>query len=368
MLKIKTAVLSLYNSSSSLLFFILTIPLLLASCKGPKGPEGPTGTKGPEGPQGEQGPGAKVYNVNLANHIDSTAIGNFTTNGAGDTTGLKWGVRIDTTLTGMNITDTMFVQTYVQIPDRGYRQGPLEMVYRNNDGMLKLDSVGVESENYSQLKYDLGSELGSNNLEAPQQMSKENRAFYWSAPDNNGYIQFMVDNDTATARIRERNVTPSTKYESILYSVADHTSIPLDNDLSDPSANTYPFADINGSVRYMQQTTDLTALKDSLGSDLYHASIGFVYVYTSFLGNTKISKVMHGPNPTRVEIHVRSSWNSDSISVAGVVKGMNYGNDETVYMSKPVNIRIAVTGGEMAKKMESGQKVPFQEVLDAANK
>jgi len=71
------------------------------------------------------------------------------------------------------------------------------------------------------------------------------------------------------------------------------------------------------------------------------------------------------PRPGRVE--VRSTWTRDSISVAGVILGTNYGSDRTVYtQTVPVEVRIAIVSGSLADKMRRGRTVPFSTLQERA--
>jgi hypothetical protein len=49
--------------------------------------------------------------------------------------------------------------------------------------------------------------------------------------------------------------------------------------------------------------------------------------------------------------------------------GVNYGRDRTIYTQKiPLEVRIAIVSGHLAKKMKKGTAVPFSEIQEAVRR
>jgi len=145
--------------------------------------------------------------------------------------------------------------------------------------------------------------------------------------------------------------------------------IPLDSDLSDSGVNTYPKAGSNGAVTYRQSTTDLSAVRNAFGSYVRLGEGRLQAIKEEPVGTFGRVSDVEPANPRPGQVEVRAAWSRDSISVGAVMIGTNYGRDRTIYTQKiPVDVRIAIVGGDLADKMRSGTTVPFSEIQEAARR
>jgi hypothetical protein len=185
---------------------------------------------------------------------------------------------------------------------------------------------------------------------------------------SNDIHEFVVEPGSFTAMVRAYEATDGSSYESgIVESTFDRPPlIPFDNDLTNVSVDSYPNADANGEVDYQESTTDLGALESAAGADLQFGENSFQAYKDGPFGETGRLTDIDAPNPRPGQIEVRSAWSRDSINVAGLITGTNRGRDRTIYTQKmPVEVRIAIVGGQLASKMRQGQKVSFDQIRAA---
>lgn len=361
---------------SFLLFIGALASVGLLACEGPVGPEGPRGDqgeRGPEGPQGLAGPGAEIISFDLSNHVGESAFdrGTNTLSAEGDTLSLEWGAVMDTTITSVTIEDTMFVQVYVRVPGLGFQRAPLRFDF---DGAKTTGNVKHDVDAFSQVGYDLVDALPSgveDSLFAPEAVGGRDRRFYTAVTASDDIHEAIVEPGRFTAMIRAYDATADSTYESgiVETTFSSPPAVPFDSDLSDASAGTYPNADSNGDVTYEESTTDLSALQGALGTGLPLEENAFQAYKDGAFGVTGRITDLDAPNPRPGRIAVRSAWNRDSINVAGLFTGTNHGRDRTVYAKKmPVEVRIAIVGGTLAKKMQRGQTVSYAEVRAVAQR
>lgn len=370
-------------ASSSFPFIVKRLPLCLTfgflmcigllACEGPVGPEGPQGEPGPKGPQGPAGPGAQVISFDLSGHVGQAAFdrGTNTLSAEGDTLSLKWGVVMDTTITSVTIEDTMFVQVYVRVPGVGFQRAPLRF---NFDGAKNVGNVKPDVGVFSQVDYNLVEALPSgvnDSLFAPDAVGGGERRYYTAVTASNDIHEFVVEPGSFTTMVRAYGATDGSSYESGIVESTFNTPplIPFDSDLTDVSVDTYPNADANGEVNYQESTTDLSAIQSEAGADLQFEENSFQAYKEGSFGETGRLADIDAPNPRPGQIEVRAAWNRDSINVAGLITGTNHGRDRTIYTQKmPIEVRIAIVGGKLARKMKSGQKVSYAEVLAAMDR
>ncbi|PQJ33659.1 hypothetical protein BSZ35_02760 [Salinibacter sp. 10B] len=337
----------------------------LLACEGPAGPQGP---QGPEGPQGEQGPpgadGAepKIINLDLTDHVQNTTFdrGSNTLTSKGDTLSIQWGAAMDTAITSVTIADSMYVKTYVRVPGSGFQPGPIRFAF---DGEGNPSNVEREADPFAQVEYDLLEQLPSpsrDSLFAAEAVGGSDRRFYTGTTDQHDIHEVIVEPDRFTARIRAYDAASGSEYKSgIVETFTTPPPVPFDSDLSGASAGTYPTANAAGEVTYRQSTTDLSAIQSVVGEDLRLQQYELQATKEGSFGSViRTEEWQANPRPGRVE--VRSTWTRDSISVAGVIVGTNYGSDRTIYNETiPVEVRIAIVSGSLADKMRRGRTVPF---------
>jgi len=342
----------------------------LIACEGPVGPEGPRGEQGERGPQGPAGPGARIISLDLSNHVGDVAFdrGTNVLTSKGDTLSVAWGATMDTTITSVTITDTMFVQVYVRVPGVGFQEAPLRFEF---DGATDISNVEPVTDGFSQVDYDLVERLPSpspDSFYAAEAVGGDNRRYYTAVTD--GFPGFdihevLVEPERFTAMVRAYEATDGSAYESGIAEDFSSLLVPFDSDLSNASVDNYPNANSSGVVEYEGSTTDLSAIQDSIGTGLRLEEYELQATKQDAFGGVNRSDEWRA-NPQPGQVEVRSAWNRDSINVAGFVSGTNYGRDRTAYTQKvPVEVRIAIVGGTVAQQMQSGQSVSYVEVKAA---
>ena len=353
----------------------LAISVGLVACEGPVGPEGPQGEQGeqgPQGPQGPAGPGARIISFDLRDHMGRSAFdrGTNTTTAEGDTLSIQWGAVTDTTITSVTIADTMFAQVYVRVPGVGFQEAPIRFSFNGTKTVTDVRSPGP----FTQIEYDLVGELPSgveDSLFAPNAVGGNERRYYTAVTASNDIHEFLVEPGRFTATVQAYEATDGSTYEGgiVASTFASSALVPLDSDLSNATAGTYPNANASGVVDYEETTDDLGAIEDSVGADLALSQYRLQAYKDGAFGETGRLTDIEAPNPRPGWIAVRSAWSQDSINVAGLVTGTNYGHDRTAYTQKmPVEVRIAIVGGKMARKMRNGQAVSYAEVKAAVER
>ena len=341
----------------------------LLACEGPAGPQGPAG---PEGPQGEQGPAGtdpSIINLDLGNHVGETTFdrGSNQLTSKDDTLSIQWGATMDTTITSVSIADSQYAEIYVRVPGVGFQRAPIRFDF---DGARNVSNVVREADPFAQVEYDLLEQLPSPSRDsffAADAVGGADRRYYTAITDRFDIHEAVVEPGEFTAMIRAYEASAGSAYRSGIAQGFDTPPLfPFDNGLSNASVDNYPNANSNGVVVYQEFTTDLGAIQDSIGADLRLEDYELQATKQGGFGGTiRIDDWTANPRPARVE--VRATWSRDSISVAGVMTGVNYGRDRTIYTQKiPLEVRIAIVSGSLAKKMKRGKAVPFSEILEAA--
>ena len=354
---------------------LLAVSLLLSvglmACEGPVGPEGPRGEqgeRGPQGPQGPAGPGARIISLDLSDHVRDVTFdrGTNVLTSKGDTLSVAWGATMDTTITSVTIADTMFVQVYVRVPGVGFQEAPLRFEF---DGAAHTANVEWGAEGFSQVDYDLLEQLPSpspDSFFAAGAVGGANRRYYTAVTDGFDIHEALVEPDELTVMVRAYEAADGSPYESgVAEGFNTPPPFPLDNDLSNASADNYPNANASGIVEYEESTTDLSGIQSVVGADLRLDEYELQATKQGEFGRTIRTNAWKA-NPQPGQVKVRSAWSRDSINVAGFVSGTNYGRDRTAYTQKvPVEVRIAIVGGSMARAMQRGETVPYAEVKAA---
>lgn len=354
-----------------LLAISVLLSIGLVACEGPVGPEGPQGEQGERGPQGPAGPGARIISFDLSGHVSDVTFdrGTNALTAEGDTLSIQWGAVMDTTITSVTIADTMFAQVYVRVPGIGFQEAPLRFEF---DGTGDASNVVQESDPFAQVEYDLLEQLPSPSRDSfftANAVGGADRRYYTAVLASNDIHEVIVEPGGFTAMVRAYNAVSGSSYESGINTegfTQNAPDIPLDSDLGDSSVNTYPKAGSNGVVTYLQSTTDLNAVQNAFGTDLRLAEGTLQAIKEEPVGTFGRVTDIEPPNPRPGQVEVRAAWSRDSINVAGFVSGTNYGRDRTAYTQKvPVEVRIAIVGGSMARQMRSGQSVTYAEVKAA---
>lgn len=343
----------------------------LLACEGPAGPQGPEGPEGPQGEQGPQGPvgtDPSIINLELTDHVNETAFDRGTNQltSKDDTLLIEWGATMDTTITSVTIADSQYAEIYVRVPGVGFQRAPIRFEF---DGVLNVSNVVREADPFAQVEYDLLEQLPSPSRDSfftAEGVGGTDRRYYTAVTDQFDIHEALVEPGEFTAMIRAYEATDGSAYESGIAEGFSSLLVPFDSDLSNASVGTFPNANSNGIVEYRQSTSDLSAIQDSIGTGLR------LEEYTlraskqgdfARVGRTEDWKA----NPRPGQVEVRAAWSRDSISVAGMMTGVNYGRDRMIYTQKiPVNVRIAIVSGSLAKQMQNGKAVPFSEIQDAA--
>jgi hypothetical protein len=304
----------------------------------------------------------------LSNHVEDVTFdrGTNVTTSKGDTLSVAWGATMDTTITSVTITDTMFVQVYVRVPGIGFQDAPLRFEF---DGAANSSNVEQVTDTFSQVDYDLLEQLPSpspDSFFAAEAVGGGNRHYYTAVTDGFDIHEVLVEPERFTAMVRAYEATDGSPYESgVAEGFNTPPPFPLDNDLSNASVDNYPNANSSGVVEYEESTADLSGIQSVVGADLRLE--GYELQATkqgSFGGTIRSDEWRSNPQPGQVE--VRSAWSRDSINVAGFISGTNYGRDRTAYTQKmPVEVRIVIVGGSMAQQMRNGQSVSYAEVKAA---
>lgn len=353
-----------------LLLAMIVTSMSLLGCEGPAGPQGPKGDQGPEGPEGPEGPAGsepEVIRLDLSDHVKSTAFDRGSNNrtSKGDTLSISWGAVMDTTISSVTIADSMFVEVYVRVPEIGFQRAPIHFEF---DGSQTVSNVNSDVGTYSQITYDLLDRLPSpsrDSLFAADAVGGSDRRYYTAVTDRHDIHEALVLPSQFTARIRAYEATSGSSYESGVSEGFSTLLVPFDSDLSNTSVDNYPNANSSGQVTYEQTTTNLTAIENAVGPDIDLSKRDVLATKEGSFGPVSRSDEWQA-NPSPGEIEVRSAWSADSINVAGIITGTNYGRDRTVYSQlMPVEVRIAIVGGKLASKMRRGKSVPYSDVQDA---
>lgn len=348
------------------------ISIGLFACEGPVGPEGPRGEqgeRGPQGPQGPAGPGAQIISLDLSQHMGRAAFdrGTNVLTAEGDTLSIQWGAVMDTTITSVTIADTMFAQVYVRVPGVGFQEAPIRFAFNGTETVTDVQSPDLSAP----VEYTLVDELPSgieDSLFAPDAVGGADRRYYTAVTASSDIHEFVVEPGRFTAKVRAYEATDGSSYESGIVESTFNTPplIPLDSDLTNTNVDVYPNADANGAVNYEESTTDLSAIQSAAGADLQFEEDRLQAYKTGPFGETGRLTDIDAPNPRPGSVAIRSAWSRDSINVAGLITGTNYGQDRTAYTQKmPVAVRIAIVGGTMAEQMRNGQRVSYAEVKAA---
>ncbi|WP_263787993.1 collagen-like protein [Salinibacter grassmerensis] len=351
-----------------LLLLGAVVSLGLLACEGPAGPEGLEGPQGEQGPQGPDGTDPSIINLDLTDHVNETTFdrGTNTLTQEGDTLKIQWGATLDTTITSVTIADSQYAEVYVRVPGAGFQDAPIRFEF---DGTRSVSNVVREADPFAQVEYDLLEQMPSPSRDSfftADAVGGADRRYYTAITDQSDFHEAVVEPGEFTAMIRAYGTTDGSVYESGIAENFSSILVPFDSDLSDASVNNYPNANTSGEVNYEGSTTDLSAIRNSVGADLrledYELQAtkqtpGFIRVHE------------WEANPRSGQVEVRAAWSRDSINVAGVMTGVNYGRDRTIYTQKiPVEMRIAIVGGDLAAKMRAGESVPFSEIQDAARR
>jgi hypothetical protein len=305
----------------------------------------------------------------LSGQVGETAFdrGTNTTTAEGDTLSIQWGAVMDTTITSVTITDTMYAQVYVRVPGVGFQEAPIQFAFNGTETVTDVQPPGLSA----QVEYDLVDALPSgveDSLFAPDAVGGSERRHYTTVLASNDFHEFVVEPGRFTAMVRAYEATDGSSYKSGIVESTFNTPplIPFDSDLTNTSVDVYPNADANGEVSYEESTTDLSAIQSAAGADLQFEGNSLQAYKTGPFGETGRLTDIEAPNPRPGSIAVRSAWSRDSINVAGLITGTNYGRDRTAYTQKmPVEVRIAIVGGTMAEQMQSGQSVSYADVKAA---
>jgi hypothetical protein len=344
----------------------------LLACEGPAGPQGPEGPQGEQGPPGAAGTDPSIINLDLTDHVENTTFdrGSNTLTPEDDTLSIKWGATMDTTITSVTIADSQYAEIYVRVPGVGFQRAPIRF---NFDGAQNVSNVVREADPFAQVEYDLLEQLPSPSRDSfftAEAVGGSDRRFYTAVLASSDIHEAIVEPDRFTATVRAYDAVAGSNYEGGLNTegfTQGAPDIPFDSDLSDSSVNTYPNAGSNGIVTYRQSTTDLSAVRNAFGSDLRLGEGRLQAIKEEPVGTFGRVTDVEPPNPRPGQVEVRAVWGRDSISVAGVMIGTNYGRDRTIYTQKiPVDVRVAIVGGDLANKMRSGEAVPFSEIREAA--
>jgi hypothetical protein len=296
--------------------------------------------------------------------------GTNTTTAEGDTLSIRWGAVMDTTITSVTITDTMFAQVYVRVPGVGFQEAPIQFAFNGTETVTDVQSPGLSA----QVEYDLVNELPSgveDSLFAPDAVGGSERRYYTAVTASSDIHEFIVEPGQVTVLIRAYGATDGSSYEGGIVESTFSTSprVPLDSDLANTGVDVYPNADANGEVNYQESTTDLGAIQSEVGTDLALSNYSLQAYKEGPFGKTGRLTDIEAPNPRPGSTAVRAAWSRDSINVAGFISGTNYGQDRTAYTQKmPVEVRIAIVGGSMARKMRNGQSVSYAEVKAAVRR
>ena len=343
--------------------------LSLLACEGPAGPEGPQGEQGEQGPQGPSGTDPSIITLDLTDHVQQTTFDRGTNQltSKDDTLSIKWGATMDTTITSVTVADSQYAEIYVRVPGVGFQRTPIRF---NFDGARNVSNVVREADPFSQIEYDLLEQLPSPSRDsffAAEAVGGADRRYYTAITDQFDIHEAVVEPGKFTAMIRAYEASAGSAYRSGIAQGFDTPPLfPFDNDLSNASVDNYPNANSNGLVVYQESTTDLGAIQNSIGANLRLEDYELQATKQGGFGGTiRIDDWTANPRPARVEM--RATWSRDSISVASVMTGVNYGRDRTIYTQKiPLEVRIAIVSGSLAKKMQNGATVPFSEIQELA--
>lgn len=339
----------------------------LLACEGPTGPEGPQGEQGPPGPAGAD---PSIINLDLSNHVQGTTFdrGSNTLTPKNDTLSIKWGATMDTTITSVTVADSQYAAVYVRVPGVGFQRAPVRF---NVDGTQNVSDVVQEADPFAQVEYNLLRQLPSparDSFFAADAVGGTDRRFYTAVTDRFDIHEAVVEPGEFAVTVRAYEAEDGSEYESGIAEGFTSPLVPFDNDLSDTSPNNYPNANSSGEIEYRQVATDLGAIRNAVGTNLRLEKYELRAVKQGSFGPvSRFADWRANPRTSRVE--VRAAWERDSISVAAVVIGTNYGRDRTIYTQRiPMDVRISVVGGELADKMWSGRPVGFSEVKKAVRR
>jgi len=349
------------------------LSLGLLACEGPagpEGPEGPEGAQGPEGPPGPAGTDPSIINLDLSNHVGETTFdrGSNTLTSEGDTLSIQWGATMDTTITSVTIADSQYAEIYVRVPGVGFQRAPLRF---NFDGARNVSNVERGADAFSRVDYNLLEQLPSPSRDsffAAEAVGGADRRYYTAVTDQFDIHEALVEPGELSVWIRAYDARNGSTYESGFAEGFSSLLVPFDSDLTSASDGFYPNADAAGDVVYQRSTTDLGVIQDSIGPDLRLEDYDLKATKQGSFGGTIRSDDWEA-NPRPGQVEVRAAWSRDSISVGAIMTGTNYGRDRTIYTQKiPVEVRIAIVGGDLAKKMKAGQPVSFSEIQTAVRR
>jgi hypothetical protein len=342
----------------------------LLACEGPAGPEGPEGPEGPQGEQGPAGPAPDIINLDLTDHVRETTFdrGSKQLSSKDDTLSIQWGATLDTTITSVTIADSQYAEIYVRVPGVGFQRAPTRFDF---DGTRTVSNVERGADAFSRVDYNLLEQMPSPSRDsffAAEAVGGADRRYYTAVTDQFDIHEAVVEPGEFTAMIRAYEATDGSAYESGIIEGFSSLLVPFDNDLSNTSADNYPNANSSGVVEYQGSTTDLGALQNAVGTDLRLEEYEVQATKQGAFGGNSQNEDWDA-NPRSGQVEVRAAWSRDSISVAGMMTGTNYGRDRTIYTQKiPVEVRIAIVGGDLAKKMRQGKAVAFSEIQKAVSR
>ena len=344
------------------------VSLGLLACEGPTGPEGPEGPQGEQGPQGPSGTNPTIITLDLTDHVQETTFDRGTNQltPEDDTLSIEWGATMDTTITSVTIADSQYAEIYVRVPGVGFQRAPVRFDF---DGARNVSNVEREAQPFDQVAYDLLEVLPTPSRDsffAADAVGGADRRYYTAVSAQSDIHEAIVEPGEFSVRIRAYDAANGSAYESGIAEGFSSLLVPFDSDLTSASDGFYPIADAAGDVVYEETTTDLSAIQDSIGTDLRLEDYALKATKQGSFGGT-IRSVDWEANPRPGRVEVRATWSRDRISVGGVMTGVNYGRDRTIYTRKiPLEVRIAIVSGSLADAMQSGATVPFSRIQEAA--
>lgn len=355
----------------TIIVFLVLAGGIVAGCEGPAGPQGPQGAqgeKGDEGEQGREGPGARIINLSLGGQVIESGLEPAATvpSPAADTSAYFWAAIMDTTLKQVAVADTEFVLVYANLPEVGFTQLPINASYQAQ----RLTGLTNQPDNYN---YGSGSFFLAPSYSTPVTFFGDSSTEVWGTlfgPDE-GYVTLTFAGDKSELSVRTVvnsgvGLNPDTPYGQELRA-GDGTRFPLDSDLSTPEREDFITTDGSGEFLYGESSTQLGALKDSLGEDLdlAMANLGLFPSgnYTDYTGAGLQL------NPVERNVQMVSQWSADSIRVTAYMEGINYGNDPTAYVTPfPLDIKVVIIGGSIIGKAGiTDGNVPYSKIHSLSN-
>ena len=358
------------NFKATILFFLILLMALMAACEGPAGPQGPQGNDGTQGPQGETGPGARIINISLGDFIEDAKLSTqsmYTINTPEpDTAAFEWAAVFDTTLSQVAVADTEVVFVYADLPELGFTQLPINIEYQSqridqfND---QPDSYNYQTQSFfTPFSFDLpASSLGMASKEVYGAIILSDDFSNTEASMTLTFTENYSELNVRTLVNSGFGLDSDTQYEQAL--ATSGFRFQLDSDISNSTRDDFITTDANGEFVYDVGTDQLSALKDTLDSNL-DAAFKTGILWALFAAPDADSLVGSGAqllkNPFQRNLELVSQWSADSIRVTGYMSGLNIGNDPTAYVNTfPIDIRIIIIGGNSVGKRT---RIPYEEV------